>query len=78
VPPVSRLNLPHLAPGRDRQTLLANSLALIKAGFPQAEAMQIALHTAGLKPSTSSTPAPASPAPAKPSSARPPKPTPYG
>lgn len=34
-----RMTLPHMRPGTDRATLLANSLALMKAGYPKAEAM---------------------------------------
>ena len=46
--------LPHLDPGKDRQTLAKNALALIKKGFTKGQAMALALNVAGFKPAPTS------------------------
>jgi hypothetical protein len=47
--------LPHLKPGRDFDTVLENSLTLIRQGWSKGQAMAIALNVAGYRPPDSST-----------------------
>jgi hypothetical protein len=54
-------HLPKLRRGKDHETVLSNSLALMQAGWPKDKAMALALTLAGFRPASATSGTPADP-----------------